>query len=371
MVTLDQKIINGFDCIEQDSFWSVFTEYGSAIRIGKNKEGLEIHLASTNSENKKNHKNFLNAVGCADTFCFDSIVRVHSDFLYGEKLKGQEEELRDKLIEFGNVRTEYHSLFLADIIEPTHIDLIVQNTGFEDYSKTVKQFLQFNNWKAVLSTVDNKPNYIIQTTQLVERIEDLLGEELDLGHLSRTIEGYVKGFTPFRSLFNSRSTYSLAITQKDFCPFTFNSEMGELAEKITRGLNNHLEKSKALFNWMRWNIFYDGKQRERMSKKEPHLYRGALQTFQDEKGVCGEKSFLYITLCRLVGIRANYVIIPKEELVRIEKASPEFDHACAILFFPGGKSILVDPDRNNGFDIKYQEFDVCSDNDISIGHFCY
>lgn len=79
------------------------------------------------------------------------------------------------------------------------------------------------------------------------------------------------------------------------------SEIIELANDITKGLQTDMEKSKAISQWVTKNILYT-------NAPVTSSGAGALDTLHYKKGVCGGCSDLNAALHRAVGIRAKIVV---------------------------------------------------------------
>ena len=101
-------------------------------------------------------------------------------------------------------------------------------------------------------------------------------------------------------------------------PFLKNSELERLVKVKTSYLPTKQEKAERLFKWMRKNIEYDYEK----SEEEGISYRNSLETYYDRKGLCGEQTYLYVTLARIAGINAWFEYV--EETVDNKE-----HHACA------------------------------------------
>ncbi len=81
------------------------------------------------------------------------------------------------------------------------------------------------------------------------------------------------------------------------------SEIIELANDITKGLQTDMEKTKAIHNWIAKNIAYDAD----AFFSGTNSSMGALETLHNNKGVCNSYSELNAALHRAVGIRAKVI----------------------------------------------------------------
>jgi hypothetical protein len=74
-------------------------------------------------------------------------------------------------------------------------------------------------------------------------------------------------------------------------------EIKELARDIIGDEKDELKQARAIFDWVRENIRY----------RRPKTRLGNLMTLRERKGDCGGMSFLFVSLCRSIGIPARCV----------------------------------------------------------------
>lgn len=77
-----------------------------------------------------------------------------------------------------------------------------------------------------------------------------------------------------------------------------NSKIKALAKSLTKGLSDKIDKAKALFNYVRDNIFYE---------YYYNTHKGAVNTLTSGSGNCVDQAHLLIALYRAVGFKARYV----------------------------------------------------------------
>lgn len=80
-----------------------------------------------------------------------------------------------------------------------------------------------------------------------------------------------------------------------------------LAKQITKGKKTDTEKSKAIFYWMTHHIAYDYQEYENDEGRSQFIYKGALETLMEGKGICMDYALLNAALHRAVGIEAKIV----------------------------------------------------------------
>ena len=76
-----------------------------------------------------------------------------------------------------------------------------------------------------------------------------------------------------------------------------NEEVRDKAYEIVGSVRDKREQAYLLFRWVRDNIKY----------KYPPKVSGNLATLHSRRGDCGESSFLFVSLCRALGIPARVV----------------------------------------------------------------
>jgi len=131
-------------------------------------------------------------------------------------------------------------------------------------------------------------------------------------------------------------------------PFYATSEMIDTAYREVRRCNSKEEKARSLYEWMEDNIFY-----EKISGIFGPHYRHAKEVFEEKKGICGEMTFLYVTMARIVGVEAAYVDVKRDF------HNKKVGHACAQVRTEEGKK-LVDPAYHH-YDINHRQYKVLND----------
>jgi len=113
--------------------------------------------------------------------------------------------------------------------------------------------------------------------------------------------------------------------------------MVEVARAVTKDYPSDEEKAKHLFYHLKLLIHYGDEKRGIVG------YRDSIEVWTTKEGVCGEMSYLYITLARIVGLKAGYVHVDRDF------QNKEVNHACAWVKL-NGRDVLAD--------IAYRTFDI-------------
>ena len=340
MVKISNTEVDGFT-VEENSFNRefVYTDFmplsGSILSVSKNRVGCSSYLAYASTTDCNNHDKFFEALEFVETLGMNAKIAVSSSF-EDHKQYNEVRSLADRLEQYETkiVPSLYDGVSNWVFDETEWINLVIKSDG--DNSSTVDSYLKFLAWDSQRNLGNNKPNYRLKTSALIEKIEEYSGTELVLTPHPEFIEGY-SAKNKFEKLNNSG--YAKAIVQKGGSSFTYDDDLEVKARTLVLGINNDLEKARVIFNWIRNNINY---------RESEGNYRGALQTYQDRQGVCGESAALQVTMERLVG---NTSFLTKVE----------DNHACAAHFKPNGEVVLIDTTIDKGFDVKYKKFEILSD----------
>lgn len=155
-------------------------------------------------------------------------------------------------------------------------------------------------------------------------------------------------------------------------PFEITDEIEEKAKELTLNDATETDKAKAIFDWMVAEFSYgQTKIRERRGfdkvKEGRRMYcwkgiRHAPEIFSDREGVCDERSELYITMLRSIGLKAAYVHVSvdvsgKDKMRNnLTNSHVDFSHGCAAVY-ADKEVIIVDPTYEI-FDVKHREFTI-------------
>jgi len=96
---------------------------------------------------------------------------------------------------------------------------------------------------------------------------------------------------------NAGSSSSAYLKSSSHCPVN-NAKIKALVKSLTSGLTNNVDKVKAIFNYVRYNITYVFYYNTR---------RGAVGTLNAKSGNCVDKSHLLVSMYRTAGFKARYV----------------------------------------------------------------
>jgi hypothetical protein len=351
MTKIEARNIHGFD-VDDDRIdhrcYSLPTS--QMFLVGKKREGLEVNLISGDNHDEMDHDLFFDTLNFAMANNLDPIVAVDHQF-NGIHRKDAEKKLVARLASYDDiVRPGFERFFDGQFDEPEYIQLLTQCVDPEFFDSFLESCLRITLFEAERSLEKNEPNFRIQTVPLVDDISKLLGRELSI----HGIPPQIQGFTKYRfadqlsGLLNPG--YVNAIVQPDGSSFTYDRAMQRQVARLTCGLHSDLEKSKAIFGWISSNVTYGSTVRSNDVR-----YRGALQVYKDREGVCGESAALQVTMERLAGNMAFLVEVGSK-------------HAIASHIGSNGKVVLVDTTNKNGFDVKYSEFKIISDDHSLAGY---
>jgi transglutaminase-like putative cysteine protease len=216
------------------------------------------------------------------------------------------------------------------------VELLVETTNPNAFDGMIGHYVNYLKWKADNSLSQGKPNYRIHARPMLQRIGESIGRPVDIGFGFDTIEGFVKK----KDDDVLQANYVKAIVQPYGSSFTYDDTLEAEANRIVLGSTDDIEKSHRIFRWIRSNIDYD--------KNRLGNYRGALQTYNERKGVCGESAALQVTMERLTGEKSYLAEIGEK-------------HAVAAHLRPNGKVILIETTNDSGFDVKYPDYKIITD----------
>lgn len=132
-------------------------------------------------------------------------------------------------------------------------------------------------------------------------------------------------------------------------PFGLDAQVLATIKNETKDCYGRESKAKKLFDWFEDNIKYG-------NNKRITGYSTGQEVFRNKEGVCGEMAFLYVTMARGLGLKANYVSVKKDY------ERKKVNHACAGVDVERG-FILVDPAYDT-FDIKHKKYIIKTDKEI-------
>ncbi|MEM2750296.1 MAG: transglutaminase domain-containing protein [Nitrososphaerales archaeon] len=115
-----------------------------------------------------------------------------------------------------------------------------------------------------------------------------------------------------------------------------------LSQKLTKNETSVLKKVKAIYNYVINNIEYDYAKFQAILRGQKVERYGAVKTLTLRRGVCGDISDLFVTLCRASGIPAFVAAGPtyiKEGII----FRNEVAHAWTEVYIPGYGWLQVDP----------------------------
>ena len=119
--------------------------------------------------------------------------------------------------------------------------------------------------------------------------------------------------------------------KKISCPTSMTPE--DAAKKIVASAKTDMEKARALFSWIGYNIVYDYS-----FKKESYTAAG---TWKNRTGVCEGYVLLYIQMAKAVGLNAEYVSGYAKNTADYNPGNPLEKHGWGVVHI-NGKHVLFD-----------------------------
>jgi len=297
----------------------------------------------------------------------ETIIAVDPEF-NGPNAKAAEKKLVARLSPYQEkIQPEYQGLYLPGFEEPEFVMLLSQCSNPDDFDSFLQKGLTLVAEEAQKSLGNKRPNYRLQAHKLLEDIGEYIGKTIRVNEIPRIIEGF-SSHRPDDQIteLQINSHYVHALVQKNGSSFTYDLTMQSQVRKLTRKMRDDLEKSKAIFDWVTSHIKYGKKKRARDVG-----YRGALEVFIDREGICGESAALQATMERLAGNMAYLVQIEKGAVgVTASGRSRLIDgpHAAVAHLRPSGEVVLIDTTISDGFGIKYDKFNIISDEHSLAGY---
>lgn len=347
MSKIDSKNIYGFEIEDwNESHRGYYLPSSQFILVGKDGCGLEATLGTASNHEEDGHGSFFESLNLARSLSLDVIIAVDNDF-NGVHAKNAEKKLVEKLQNYQDiVKKKVETLGYGVFDEPEFILLLAQisSNNQSGYDQFLEKVLKIGEAEAKKSLENNEPNYRIRTSPLLKEISNYIGRAIKVEGIPKIIEGYTEfnGADKISELVRD-SNYTRAIVQENGSSFTYNRSMQKKVSMLTSNSEDDLEKSKAIFDWIISNIKYGDKKR-----KQLFAYRGALRVYRDREGVCGESAALQVTMERLAGNIAFLVEVGAK-------------HACAAHLRPNGEVVLIDTTKQEGFNVKYENFKILSD----------
>ena len=86
-----------------------------------------------------------------------------------------------------------------------------------------------------------------------------------------------------------------------------NDEIDKLALELTEGKSGEYDKAKAIYKWITKNIKYDYPKAKQIAVKTEGTKSGSIICYETRKGICFDYSSLFISMCRVNGIKVRLV----------------------------------------------------------------
>lgn len=360
MVSLDSTELHGFSVEDYHENRRVYVLPGSeSFSIGEGGSRAEIIFATASNLDRDDHGAFFTALESVHASGLEPIICVDAQF-NNETPAPAERALVDALRTRGVAPSVAFPTFFDGVFdEPEYVQLMAQCDSSRALSGFIRKGLSVVAQQASQSIGAAGRHYQIAVPALLADMGAYIGRPLRSKGVPTQIVGRAthRDVTSIDAL--TAHPYVTAIVQANGSSFTYDQEMVALARRLTEGLSDDLEKSRAIFDWVTTNIPY-GEAR----KSRDVDYRGALEVFHHREGVCGESAALQATLERLAGNTAF--------LAKIEKGTSgsttagrtftvDEPHSCVAHFRPSGEVTLIDTTTPDGFGIRYTKFKIHSD----------
>lgn len=86
------------------------------------------------------------------------------------------------------------------------------------------------------------------------------------------------------------------------------SDINNMAKKITRNDTTDIEKARSIYNWVGSNVEYDDNKAEEITKDDGRgMQSGAIEAFNTRQGVCFDYASLYVAMARAVGLQVRII----------------------------------------------------------------
>jgi len=131
-------------------------------------------------------------------------------------------------------------------------------------------------------------------------------------------------------------------------PFVINSRLVTIIKKHILDGATQEQKARIIYNWIEGNIDYK-------DLRKYWGYQNSNEVIQNMAGICGEMTFLYVAMARLVNLKSNYASVNKDCFGK------KVNHGCAQVDI--GRKILVDP-AYHIYDAKHKQFEILADIEV-------
>lgn len=166
--------------------------------------------------------------------------------------------------------------------------------------------------------------------------------------IDRIKEEYKKHHQPILDVSQIKEDYQLTLTDRSIQnPFIISTGLVSIIKKCTNDCQTKEQKARAIYDWIEQNIEYG---------EGNHNYSNSEEVIEEGRGICGEMSFVYITMARSIGLESALVEVDRD------RKGKKVAHACAVVNV-GNREIFVDP-AYHCFDIQHEEYKILTDMDV-------
>jgi hypothetical protein len=121
--------------------------------------------------------------------------------------------------------------------------------------------------------------------------------------------------------------------------FDTNPEITAMSKKIVAGINDEIEKIRAINCWVADNVRYIGSSR---GPCEGYTIHKADETFLDRGGVCKDKAGMAVTMLRAIGME-SYAVLTQAGSDVEDIPADQFNHTVGVVKMSDGSWQLIDP----------------------------
>lgn len=143
--------------------------------------------------------------------------------------------------------------------------------------------------------------------------------------------------------------YSFALCDSSVSfPFQLTPELLHRAHILSRTPTH--QRARAIFDYLHEKLEYGTSRRE----KSKHYSSGS-EVWENKQGVCGEMSYLYVSMARFAGLISGYVS------VTVDLSGKNVNHACAYTQTSRNSPVICADIAYHKFDIKHLNWSQISD----------
>lgn len=149
--------------------------------------------------------------------------------------------------------------------------------------------ITYNNTVGIYNKID-----VFKENNIYSELSDILAK-----NTSESTYEIVEKFLPTSNII----IYYNGVTLEDGIKST--DEIDEMAQELTRNINNDIDKARILYSWIGSNIEYDYERAEKALNNEKVENSGAISAFENRSGICFDYSCLYVAMARAINLKVR------------------------------------------------------------------